>query len=172
MTLVSSKEISKPKLEVTPPVLLKVAIGCVLLAVLVFFVLIPMNSLIKTVILLVYGIVLFLFIKKLSGGDYLVTMQANGDGLYFQTHRENDYFHLPWEFVGKIEKALFSVNSQGIRIEVTGDYQSVVRTTDAIGNVRIDKDKMYIYTLPQLLDRDKLINNLLEFKSAKTNDNM
>lgn len=91
-------------------------------------------------------------------------MQVNRDGVYFQTDKIHHYFFVPWRSIGKIEKAAFPLNSRAIRFEITSEYASSVRSSDLLGNVLAEGDKVFIYTSPQLHNRDKLIDKMLDFK--------
>jgi hypothetical protein len=165
MSLVSAENIEEPKIKVTPPVWVKAFVGLFLAFLLVIIAGSPIDSVpLKFTILFLYSAVLLRVIRKHIKGNYLVTMQANHHGVYFQTTEEKTYYHLPWSGVGVIEKTIFPLNSRGIRVEVTGDYMAIVKSTDQIGNVKEIENKLYIYTITQLNDRDILIEKLLRFK--------
>jgi hypothetical protein len=165
MSLVSAESIKEPKIEVTLPIWLKVVVGLILALLFVGVASAPIASNpIKLTILGLYSVILLGLANKTLKGNYLVTLKANNDGLYFQTSEANTYFHVPWSSIGVIEKAIFPLNSRGIRVEVTSDYKAIVKNTEYIGNVIEIENRLFIYTIPQLNDRDKLIDKLLSFK--------
>ena len=169
MSIVFSKDIEEPKILVTPPKLVKAIVFGLLLILFVAIACLPMDSIaLKIGILLAYGLVLLGIYRNICYGNYLVTMQGNSEGLFFQTDDKKKYFHVPWVFVGAIEKTTFPLNSRGLRIEVIGEYKKIVANTVAIGNVRNIENKIFIYTTPQLMDRDKLIDRLFGFMLGKT----
>lgn len=167
MAIVAASEICEPKIKISPPIWL---IGG--LTLIVFSMLAPMlyllieNTLLKFVIIGVIFLVVVRVVSLQLKGNYMVTLQANSNGLFFQTDNYNQYFHVPWENVGIMEKAIFPLNRRGLRIEVTGAYIEQVLNTDKIGNVRTEGGRTFIYTIPQLQDRDKLINRFLALKSG------
>jgi hypothetical protein len=165
MSLVPVKSIKTPKLVVTSPKWVKVAVGSVLVLLFIALFLIPLNSTpIKVGIAGLYVAVIFSVFKKVRDTIYAVTMQANRDGVYFKSDRAKYYYFVPWRCIGRIEKAAFPLNARALRLEITGEYRSGVQTNDSIGNVMSVEDRLFIYRNPQLNDRDKLIDKLLYLK--------
>ena len=76
------------------------------------------------------------------------------------TDETNRYFHIPWANVGVIEKAVL----RGLRIEVIGAYKDEGRHATLAGDIRCIEDSVFVYTIPQLNNRDNLIDNLIDFK--------
>jgi len=152
-------------MEVAPPkwVMMIGASLFLLIFVALFFIPIDRTPL-KIGIIGIYGIVLLALINRARGGNYLVTMQANRDGVYFQTDEVQSYFFVPWRCIGAIEKAVFPLNSRGLGFEITGEYKNIVRDIDFVGNVMSVEEKIFIYTIPQLNDRDKLIEKMVHFR--------
>ncbi|MEJ2691841.1 MAG: hypothetical protein P8166_02010 [Candidatus Thiodiazotropha sp.] len=165
MSLVSVETIKTPKMAVAPPKWLMVIVASMFLLIFVALFFIPIDSTpLKIAIIGVCGVVLLAIANRARGGNYLVTMQANRDGVYFQTDRDQSYFFIPWRCIGAIEKAAFPLNSRGLRFEITGEYKNIVRDTDLVGNVMSMEEKIFIYTIPQLNDRDKLIEKIIHFR--------
>lgn len=111
-----------------------------------------------------YIFVLLLLIRNFMKGDFLVTLQVNTFGMYFQTSNQKQYVYVPWEFIGRIEKSLFPLNQRGIRIEVLGDNIQKALLEAGLGNVHKDAGRTFVYTLPQLHSREKLIARLTAFR--------
>lgn len=165
MSLVPAKSIKTPKLKVTPPLWVKIAVGSALLLVFLAMFFLPAGlGFLRTVILSAYGMVLVVIVIRALDKNYLVTVQANRDGLYFQSKRTSRYFFVPWRCIGVIEKAEFPLNKRAIRIEVTGDYKGSISRTEHIGNVLSVEDRIFIYTAPQLNDRLMLIDEMNRFR--------
>ena len=169
MTLVSSAQIGTPKITVSPPFWALLFCWVVFIAILIT--LTQMNvtevfvkyALIGICVLLMFGV-----LRNQLKGNFLATLQANKDGLYFQTSDTNQYFYVPWNNVGIIEKAIFPLNSRGLRIEITGETVVSLESTNHVGNVRTEKGRTFVYTIPQLRDRDKLIDQFMFLKKASS----
>lgn len=169
MNLVTSEQISPPKITVGPPLWAVILFWLLSLAVLVMITQLPLGTIIiKYALLGIYGIVLLGVLRNQLKGHVLVTLQANNDGLYFQTNDTNQYCYVPWRNVGLIEKAIFPLNRRGIRIEVTGDLVEEIKSGTEVGNVRTEKGRTFIYTIPQLRNRERLIKQFESFKRAVT----
>ena len=167
MRLVLSQEISEPKLEVAPPNIVIWIFSIILVVAIVLVIYSPISSVaIKAAIATVIALILFGIIKNKRKGNYLTTMQANNAGLYFQTDEQNQYYYVPWEYIGVLEKAVFPLNSRGLRIEVIGEESKKLKTMNKVGNIREENGRTYIYTIPQLRDRDKLLKDLMNFKES------
>jgi hypothetical protein len=152
-------------MEVAPPKWVMTIVASLFLLVYVALFFIPLDSMpLKIAILGLYGILLLALIYKVRSGNYLVTMQINRDGVYFQTDKAQNYFFVPWRCIGAIEKAAFPLNSRGLRFEITGEYKNIVRDIDFVVNVMSVEEKIFIYTIPQLNDRDKLIEKMIHFR--------
>jgi hypothetical protein len=166
MAIVAARDISEPKIKVSPPMWFIGGLTLIVLGVLASVLYLSVeNTLLKFVIIGVIFLILAHVVSLQLRGNYMVTMQANSNGLFFQTDNYSQYFHVPWDNVGIMEKAIFPVNRRGLRIEVTGSYIEQVLNTEKIGNVRTEGGRTFIYTIPQLQDRDKLINRFLALKS-------
>lgn len=165
MRLISAAKIDAPKIRVSPPAWVFVLFWVVFIAILYAFSKAQLaNVFVKYLLIVVWGIVMLGVLRNQLKGNYGVTLQANRDGLYFQTSDANQYFYVPWENVGKIEKAVFPLNSRGLRIEITGDLVESIQNSKDIGNVRIENGHTFIYTIPQLRNRDRLIERFESFK--------
>lgn len=161
MNLVSAEQIASPKLKVTPPWWIMFFFWGVAIAILVLVFLLPIsNMLIKYVVIGTYALVLLGLVRNQFKRNFLVTMQANRHGLYFQTDDIDQYFFVPWKNVGQIEKAIFPVNRRGLRIEITGKLSDIVKNSNEPGNVMTENGCTYIYTLVQLHNRDGLIQKI------------
>ncbi|TCK17172.1 hypothetical protein DFR30_0393 [Thiogranum longum] len=167
MSLVLSNEILEPKLKVAPPKIVIWIFGIILSIAIVLVIYSPIASVsIKGAIAAVIALILFGIVKNQKKGNYLATMQANNAGLYFQTDEQNLYYYVPWKYIGVIEKAVFPLNSRGLRIEVIEEESKKLKDMNQVGNIREENGRTYIYTIPQLLDRDKLLNDLMKFKES------
>ncbi len=165
MPLVSARNIEDPKMVVAPPTWVRIAIGVALVAIFALIAVLPIaSSILKVAALIIYGVVLLGIARNALVGSQMATMQANDEGVYFQTDDASRYLLVPWDNIGAIEKVVFPVNKRGLRLEVTGPYRDVVETTEHVGNVQAIEDRVFIYTIPQLNDRDRLIDMLLAFK--------
>ena len=89
----------------------------------------------------------------------------NKKGVYFQTKNINKYFFVPWINVGVIEKANFPLNKRGLRIEITGEYSTLLQNNNYVGNVKNENNRTYVYTITQLLNRDKLIQKFSRLRN-------
>jgi len=167
MTLVSSAQIGTPKITVSPPFWAMLFFWVVFIAILITLTRLNVTevfvkyTLIGVCVLLMFGV-----LRNQLKGNYLVTLQANKDGLYFQTSDTNQYFYVPWNNVGIIEKTLFPLNSRGLRIEITGETVVPIKSTNHVGNVRTENGHTFVYTIPQLHNRDKLIDQFMFFKNV------
>ncbi|MBI1424758.1 MAG: hypothetical protein GC149_15035 [Gammaproteobacteria bacterium] len=164
MPLIAANEISEPRLKVSPPAAVFALVWIIFVAILFVFLMAP-DSFVKYSLVAVWGLVLLAVLRKQLMGNYLVTLQANRDGLYFQTSKANQYFHAPWKNVGQIEKTLFPLNSKGLRVEITGDLVESIKHAEDAGNVGTEGGRTFIYTIPQLNNRDKLIKRLESFRN-------
>ncbi|QKI89474.1 hypothetical protein [Thiomicrorhabdus xiamenensis] len=156
MELIHGNEIESPVIKVTPPAYAKMFVVAGLLALPLALLLLPIVLWLKVLSLSLYALVLFGIVRNYLKGFFLVTMQANLKGLYIQSDDYNDYYHFPWHSIGVIEKCIFPLNRRGLRIEICGDDRKEVLSS-RIGNVERVTGKTFIYTLPQLLNRDRLI---------------
>ena len=165
MSLVSAESIPSPKIEVAPPKWALMIVASLFLLIFVALIFIPIDSApLKIGVISIYGVVLLALVNRARGGRYLVTMQVNRDGVYFQTDQPQRYFFVPWRCIGAIEKAAFPLNSRGLRFEIIGEYKNIARDIDFVGNVMSVEEKVFIYTIPQLNDRDKLIEKMIHFR--------
>ncbi|WP_457677066.1 hypothetical protein [Thiolapillus sp.] len=167
MSVVDSASIEEPRLVVAPAAWLFMGALALLFTAFLLVVFLPMGSEpLKGPIVLVSGLVLIGVTRNYFRGDYLATMQANAQGLYFQTDHPHRYFYLPWEYVGSLEATSFSLNSRGLRVEVLGDYRDRLVRSRQVGNVRTENGRTYVYTLPRLRDREQLIQQLENFRKG------
>jgi hypothetical protein len=114
MNLISSEDIKSPKIEVSPPSWIRLLIWLIFILIFVVLFKPPIgNSSIKYVAAAIFGLVMFGILRNQFKGNYLVTMQANKGGLYFQTSDPNRYYYVPWHNVGMMEKAVFSSEQAG-----------------------------------------------------------
>jgi hypothetical protein len=165
MNLVTSAQIGAPKLKVSPPSWVLVLFWAVSIAVLVALSQLAVTDIIvKYVLIGICSLVMLGVLRNQLKGNFLVTIQANKDGLYFQTSDTNQYFCVPWKNVGLIEKAIFPLNSRGLRIEVTGELVEQIKNSKKIGNVKAENGHTFIYSIPQLRNRDRLIEQFESFK--------
>ena len=165
MSLVPVESIKNPKLLVSPPRWVWISVISLQLLIFCALFFIPIGSMpVKGTLLALYAIVIMALVKKAKKTNYLVTMQVNRDGVYFQTDMKNHYFFVPWRCVGIIEKAAFPLDKRGLRFEITGEYSKSIRNANSIGNVMTEKQRTFVYTLPQLNDRDKLIERMNYFR--------
>ena len=166
MSLIAAKDITEPKIKVSPPGWLLALFYLMPVVLLVVIDNLPIEHLlIKYVAALMICLVGIAIARKQLKGNFLVTLQANKSGLYFQTDDVNRYFYVPWQDIGLMEKAVFPVNKRGLRIEITGESLARLKDSDHVGNVFAKNDRTFIYTIPQLHDRDKLIKRFAELKS-------
>lgn len=161
MNIVSSKTIHPPKIKVSPPLWIMISFGLAWAAAFVLLMQLAITNIpVKYGIVGIFTLVTLGILRNMFKGNFLTTMQANKDGVYFQTDNTNQYLYVPWENVGQIEKAIFPLNKRGLRIEITGDDIDLVKTSKDIGNIKTENGRTYIYTIPQLRDRDELIKKL------------
>lgn len=59
---------------------------------------------------------------------------------------------------------LMPIYSRGLRVEVDCDYISV--GMDKVGSVVKEDGRCFVYTIPQLLNRDNVIRNLELFRGS------
>jgi len=173
MNLISSENINNPKIKVSPPAWIIILSYVILGLVILMLLNLPIeNTLLKSAIVFGVGIVIFGVVRNQFKGNNMVTMIANNGGIYFQTSDVNLYFHVPWENIVKIEKVLFPVNrrGKGLRFEVSGEYDGKSEESGHIGNVKIEGDKTFIYTIPQLHNRDQLITQFYNLKKKLNSD--
>jgi hypothetical protein len=116
----------------------------------------------KWPVVAVLSLVLVGLLRVVFRENYLVTLVADGHGLYFQLTEITKYFFVPWEDVRKIEKAIFPVNKRGLRVSVDCRYWE--RASRELGNARKERGECFIYTIPQLRNRDSLIKKLESFR--------
>lgn len=165
MSLVSAKSIKRPHMKVTPPRWVKITLGSLLIMVYLAVAFVPsLGAAPKISIMSLFGILLLAGARKALGNGSWETMRINRDGIYFKTDEPRTYFFVPWRCVGSIEKAPFALHKRTLRIEITGDYKSSVSNTARVANVMSVGDKLYVYTLPRLNDRDRLIEKMLNYK--------
>ena len=154
-------------MKISPPLWVFILFWVVSIAVLIALSQLAVASVvIKYALVGIYGLVMLGVLRKQLKGNYLVTLQANTDGLYFQTDDTNQYLYIPWKNVGRLEKAIFPLNSRGLRIEITGDLVEPIKRSKEVGNVRTENGHTYIYTTPQMRDRDRLIGQFESFKAG------
>ena len=150
-----------------PPKIVIWTFGFILSVAVVLVIYSPIESIaIKGAMAAVIALILIGIIKNQKKGNYLATMQANNAGLYFQTGKQNQYYYVPWKYIGVLEKAVFPLNSRGLRIEVIGEESKKLQDLNQVGNIREENGRIYIYTIPQLRDRDKLLDALMRFKES------
>jgi hypothetical protein len=166
MRFVQANEISEPKLVVAPPKIVLWIFGFIWLLFVVLMIFLPMASSIKAAIIVVLALFLYGMIKNYKQGNYLATMQVNHAGLYFQTDEQNQYYFIPWKYIGALEKTTFPLNDRGLRIEIIGEGSEALKMTNKVSNVVEEGAHTYIYTIPQLRDRDKLLNDIAKFKKS------
>lgn len=137
--------------------------GTVLLLAFVILLTIPVaNQLLKWGIVVGVGVVLLGVLNQARHPNYLRTLIANEDGLFFYMGLTGEYCFIGWRHIGRIEKAVFGVFSKGLRVELI-DISSM-RECQELGNVRLIDDRWYVYTIPQLLVRDKIIKSLNQLR--------
>jgi hypothetical protein len=102
-------------------------------------------------------------LKSLTNANS-ATLIADRNGLYFPGRIAGKYFLIPWAQVITIEKASFPLNSRGLRVHV--DYACFHAAANEIGNVVRDQGMCFVYTIPQLRNRDQLISDLESIKSS------
>jgi hypothetical protein len=167
MNLVTSARIAEPKMSVSPPFWALMLFWVISVGVLVVLSQLAIASaVVKYALVGGYLAAMLGIWRKQLKGNYLVTLQANTAGLYFQTDDTNQYLHIPWPNVGLIEKAIFPLNRRGLRVEITGDLAGPVRHSRDVGNVRVENGRTYIYTIPQMRDRDRLIEQFESFRKG------
>lgn len=167
MNLVDVTQIASPKITVSPPFWAMALFWIVSVAVLAVLGYLPVVDGIKYVLIGIYGLVLLGLLRNQLKGGFLTTMQANKDGLYFQTSKASQYVHVPWNNVGLMEKTMFPLNKRGLRVEIIGGLVEQIRRSKDIGNVFHEDGRTYIYTLPQLRDRDELIEQFETFRAGR-----
>ncbi len=165
MTLVEANDIHPPKYMLAPPwwalaLYWPVFIGAGLL---VHQLPIDNEVLRFTVLGINWSVVILVLLNTLRR-DRLVTLQANHEGLFFRTDGHDRYLFVSWEVVGRIEKATFPLNRRGLRIAISEDYAEAAR--QALGNVTNEGGQSFIYTIPQLRNRDSLVETLNGFRPA------
>ncbi len=166
MGLVSSSDIRHPRLEVAVPGFVVWSLALVFLVIIVFVLSLPViGNAMKTMIVSLIALVSFGVVRNLRRGDCLTTMQVNGDGLFFQADDYRRYYHVPWECTGLIEKAVFPLNRRGLRFEVLGEVAEALRCSGHVGNVVTEGDRTFVYTIPQLRNRDRLIRDIQQFRA-------
>jgi hypothetical protein len=166
MRLVQSNEISEPKLVVALPKFVLQIFIVIWLSAIALAIFLPIESTAKYIIIFTLIVISLGVIKNHKNGNYLATMQANNEGLYFQTEHQNQYYYIPWKYIGSLEKTNFPLNHRGLRIEIIGEGSEILRTIDHVGNVIEENGRTYIYTIPQLRDRDKLIDDIENFRES------
>lgn len=167
MTLVSSTQISAPKIKVSPPSWVLALFWVVFTVIILALTRLQVTEVIvKYALIGICCLVMLGVLRNQIKGNFLVTMQANKDGVYFQTCDNNQYFYVPWKNVGIMEKTIFPLNTRGLRIEVTGESVETIKNTSYVGNVRTESGRTFIYTIPQLQNRDRLIDQLSTLKKS------
>lgn len=116
----------------------------------------------KWLVIAILTLVLIFVFKNFAKNDYLLTLIANRFGLYFYTGESGVFYFVPWKHVGVLEKAIHPVNSRGLRLEVDCSY--IAGDMDKVGNVVKEGGRCFIYTIPQLLNRDNVIGKLELFR--------
>ena len=112
-------------------------------------------------------IVVFRLGRNLSRPDFLTILQANHDGLFFRMRQDDLYCFVPWEKVGVMEKAVYPVNRRGLRVEILGGLPECLGRPDLQAEVRTENGHNYVYTIPQLRDRDELILAISGFRPIR-----
>lgn len=169
MNLIDSAKIREPKIRVSPPTWVFALFWITFIAIFYAFSQAKIeNVFFRYLLMAVCGLAMFGVLRNQIRGDYLVTLQASREGLYFQTDNANQYYFVPWKNVGNIEKAMFPVNRRGLRVEITGDLVPSIITSKDIGNVRTDGHRTFIYTIPQLHDRDRLIEQIESLRTSSS----
>jgi hypothetical protein len=167
MTLVSSTQIGEPKIKVSPPAWALTFVWAVFaLSIFALTKLQGADVLVKYALVSIGMLIMLGVLRNHLKGNFLVTMQANKDGLYFQARDQNQYFYVPWKNVGIMEKTIFPLNSRGLRIEITGESVGTLKSTNHVGNVRTENGRTFVYTIPQLRNRDKLIDQFSSLKQG------
>lgn len=161
--LVLLKDIDSPRLCVAPPFWIMCGVWVVLSSILLIVIEAHIDiSLLKFVLGIGVVVVVGVFVK--TQRTNATTLVANKDGLFFSTLPVGKYHFIPWANIGFIEEADFPVNERGIRVEITGEHAVLAKSGDLYGNVRHESGKIFIYTLPQLRSRKKLIQDIVEYK--------
>jgi len=165
MSLVPVKSIKSPKLEISPPGWLRITIGGIVALVYAVLLFLPIPiPFLKAVFLGLYTALLLVLAKRLRDRNNLVTLQANRDGVYFQTDLKDRYFYVPWRHIGKIEKAGFPLHSHALRVEILGEYRAPLRNSGHVDYVMSQDDRTFVYTLPQWNDRNRLMERMDYFR--------
>lgn len=131
----------------------------VLLLILGFLISQPASTFeLKWFVVAIISVVLVGLLKALIRANYLVTLIADRKGLYFPGRIAERYYLIPWAQVLTIEKVSFPLNSRGLRVGVDCDCFNAA--VSEIGNVVKEQGRCFIYTIPQLRNRDKVIKAL------------
>lgn len=115
--------------------------------------------LVAIVIVLLVGV-----IKAFNKGKYRPSLIADSNGLYFPSQIAEKYYFISWAHVIAVEKASFPLNSRGLRVEI--DCQCFDDAVIQIGNVSNEDGRCFIYTIPQLRDRDEVIAKLYSMRPS------
>lgn len=162
--IVDSTSIAKDAYWVQPPRWLLFCVILFFAAIEILFIFQPHSEMgvFKWPIIAVVSLVLFRLLTNIFRKNYLATLVADRRGLYFQTSDVTKYFFIPWHDVLEIEKKSFPLNSRGLGISV--DCRYMTRASQVLGNVEKIEGKCFIYTIPQLQMRDKLMVTLESFR--------
>lgn len=123
----------------------------------------------KWFLVAIVSVVLVGLLKMLIKANYLVTLIADRRGLYFPSRIAESYYLIPWARVLTIEKVSFPLNRRGLRVRVDCDCFNAA--VSEIGNVLKEQGRCFIYTIPQLRNRDKVIEDLenIRYSSCEAN---
>lgn len=118
----------------------------------------------KWLIVAVLLVFLIGLLRATAKSNYLVTLAADRRGLYFQSTEIDKYFFVSWQHVRSIEKASFPVNTRGLRIAVDCEYYADAERE--LGNVKKEHGQCFIYTIPQLRSRARVIKVLEKIRHS------
>lgn len=121
------------------------------------------NKLIKWGGIAICSAILIKISMQFNADTYL-TLAADRKGLYFQTSMPGQYSFVDWVHVGVIEKTIFPLSSRGLRIQIGSEC--FVDANKIIGEVRNEDGRCFIYTIPQLRDRDEVIAKLYSMRPS------
>lgn len=163
--LIDAKDIDEDCYKIRPPRWVLCAYGFIFVTIYCGLIYLPVGNVsLKWSIIAIATVILVGIFRAIIKDNYLVTLIADRRGLYFQTGIAGRYYSVPWAHVVIIEKVMFPLNSRGLRVEVK--CECVDDDIKVVGNYFKESGRCFIYTIPQLLDRDKLIEKFGQMKRS------
>jgi hypothetical protein len=156
--LVKVSEIDKDSYRISPPMWTIFLYVFVTLAITPLLFQPSVTLGIKTLLVAIISVIWVGLFRLVANKNRSVTLIADQKGLYFPSRTQGEYFLIPWTSVLAVEKTTFPLNSRGLRVEV--DCKCFAVAAIEIGNITKEHDRCFVYTIPQLRDRDKLIEEL------------